>query len=1099
MEDQIRAEFKKNNFVLVEEEEILQKCLTFCINYDLSPSDLVSSWDLYSINRDMVCLFGFGCLQSEIVLSKTAERQLELTVSNAHMDAFRQQLQIEQKQAIIEKEQGIHTYTDVTMELNDEFEDGKEIVPTSPARQNVIHLESFDATPITNGGTHTFGKPLELVTPFGQRKDKFVVLSTLNSIPIVNDIKKEQGEENMDDDVIKRVQPSQRCSLEILSSQPASGCRYMYDRIEDKFNCLEDRIMKYSKALVASHLYEEPVDPSVASQKSIFAVGMICCEEEGRLKEKPIMLQSSVEHSGGQRVRLDLQKLDQVSLFPGQVVGVEGHNPSGHYLIATKIVDYVPLSVPVDDNSRQTKRQAVEQDNHPADSSDTPSDLSLIIASGPFTTTDNLFFEPLSELLAYAQRSQPQLLVLLGPFIDSEHPEIKKGTLNRTYDELFRLEVLRRLQDYVEYMGSAARVILVPSIRDAHHDYVFPQPAFDINLADLSHQGAAVWTSSNSLVRMWSHGDQESHGYANKSSLEPTKNSFYPLYPPAEDTPVDLSLAPEALRMSTVPDILITPSDLTQFVKRLKMRASSNLNSQILPILEKLNHLNHVKQLQAYLITNGHSQDQFFSFKLLRCCVLSLSNFHYARQIFSSLASPNVYLYTAMITAYASQPDHDSSLLLYREMVRKQRPKVSHFIYPHVLKSCPEVLGSNGTKMVHAQIVGTGYGEYPVVQTALIDAYSRFSSDVGVARRLFDEMSERNVVSWTAMISGYTRAGEMGSAVELFDEMPDRDTPSWNSIIAGCTHNGMYSEAIRLLRRMVADGMKPNHVTVLCSLSAFGHTGMLQLGKSTHAYVLRNGLAPNSLIANGLVDMYGKCGSLKEARRVFDNTSNRNLTSWNSMINSFALHGQSESAIKIYDEMMERNVKPDSVTFVGLLNACTHGGLVEKGRSFFTSMVRENGIEPDIHHIGCFIDLLGRAGEFSEAMEVIESMKTPPDEAVWGSLLNGCKIHGRMDLAEIAVKKLIEIDPNNGGYGTMLANIYGALGEWEKARMVWITLKEQKAYKIPGCSWIEIDSQVHQFYSADDSHFKIEEIHSILESVFGFADENISSSSFIAR
>ncbi|MFS8030682.1 putative tetratricopeptide-like helical domain superfamily [Helianthus anomalus] len=521
------------------------------------------------------------------------------------------------------------------------------------------------------------------------------------------------------------------------------------------------------------------------------------------------------------------------------------------------------------------------------------------------------------------------------------------------------------------------------------------------------------------------------------------------------------------------------------------MPATSNLSTQILTILDKINNLNHFKQLQSYLITTGHSQHQFFSFKLVRCCVLSLSNVDYARSIFSSLVSPNVYLYTAMITAYSSHRDHDSSLVLYRDMVRNKRPKVTHFIYPHVLKSCPEVLGSNGTKMVHTQIVKTGYHEYPVVQTALLDAYSRVSLDLGVARQLFDEMSERNVVSWTAMVSGYTRAGEMENAVELFEQMPDRDTPSWNSIIAGCTQNGMFSEAIRLLRRMIADGLKPNHVTVLCSLSAFGHTGMLQLGKSTHAYILRNRLGPNSRIANGLVDMYGKCGSLKEARKVFDETPERNLTSWNSMINSFALHGQSESAIAVFEEMMQHDVTPDNVTFVGLLNACAHGGLVEKGRYFFTSLVSDHGIEPDIHHIGCFIDLLGRAGQFDEAMEVIKTMKTPPDEAVWGSLLNGCKIYGRMDLAEIAVKKLIELEPNNGGYGAMLANIYGAIGEWDKARTVWKTLKEQKANKIPGCSWIEIDNQVHQFYSADDSHLKIEDIHLIMESIFGFSDENI--------
>ncbi|GJX84087.1 DNA polymerase alpha subunit B, partial [Tanacetum coccineum] len=556
--------------------------------------------------------------------------QLELTVSDAHMDAFRQQLQSEQKQAIIEKEQGLHSYTDLTMEeLIDEREEVKEVVPTSPAAQDVLRLELFDATPVTNGKLHSLRKPLELVTPFGQRKDKFVVHSTLNNLPLVDDIKVEQGEEKSDEDmIIKRVQPVKRCSLEVHGSKPAPGCMYMYDRIEDKcditvvlrtsqslhevlcnnnakksnqtldtdaafrkfpkFNCLEDRIMKYSKALVASQLYEEVVDPSVASQKSIFAVGMICCEEEGRLKEKPIMLQSSVEHSGGQRVRLDLQKLDQFSIFPGQVVGVEGHNPSGHYLIATKIVDYVPLSVPDEEDSRQTKRIALDPDNQLADPSDITSDLSLIIASGPYTTADNMFFEPLSDLLAYAQRKQPQLLLLLGPFIDSEHPEIKKGALNRTYDELFRLEILRRLQDYVEYMGSGARVVLVPSIRDAHHDFVFPQPPFDINVADPHQQITCItnpgiisankvsWTSFHLVYcnhkLIYSSGSKCTIALQTQESFQ--QISFYPLYPPAEDTPLDLSLAPEALQMSTVPDILIVPSDLTQFVKVLSLEGT---------------------------------------------------------------------------------------------------------------------------------------------------------------------------------------------------------------------------------------------------------------------------------------------------------------------------------------------------------------------------------------------------------------------------------------------------------------------------------------------------------------------------------------------
>lgn len=443
-----------------------------------------------------------------------------------------------------------------------------------------------------------------------------------------------------------------------------------------------------------------------------------------------------------------------------------------------------------------------------------------------------------------------------------------------------------------------------------------------------------------------------------------------------------------------------------------------------------------------------------------------------------------------MITAYAGQSDHSSlAFSLYRDMVRKGYSLPNQFIYPHVLKSCPEVLESCGTTMVHTQIVKSGFEQHPVVKTALVDSYSRSSGDIFVARKLFDEMCERNVVSWTAMISGYTRVGDIQNAALLFEEMPDRDVPCWNSVIAGCTQNGCFSEAIGFFRRMVMEKsltIRPNQVTVVCVLSACGHTGMLQLGKIIHGHVYRNGLGPDLFIWNALVDMYGKCGNLKEAKRVFDGNSKKSLTSWNSMINCFALHGQSEKAISVFEEMIHckcYNVRPDGVTFIGLLNACTHGGLVEKGRAYFDLMTRNYGIEPRIEHYGCLIDLLGRAGKFEEALEVVSEMKIEPDEVVWGSLLNGCKIHGRMDLAEFAVKKLIEIDPSNGGYGIMLANIYGELGKWDEVRKVRKMLKEHNAYKTPGCSWIEVDKKVHQFYSVDKSHPRTEEIYDILESL----------------
>ncbi|XP_071928815.1 uncharacterized protein [Coffea arabica] len=576
MEEEIRAEFKKSGFTFDDEEEILKKCLTFCIEYKLTPSDIVSSWDVFSLNRG-----------------------LELTVQSAHMSAFLQQLQNEQRDAIIKKDPGLHFYSnDVAMLMNDEYEDTKEDVLHSPQDQpQTLQREQSDSAQKTNGSIFGSRKLLESVTPFGQRKNKFVVQFSLNEQSATEAIcvKQEHDDENSEDDIIKRVQPSKRCSIVINASQPEPGCRFMYDRIERKFSFLENRIKRHASNIVETGLFEEPTDPTVASQKSLFAVGMICCEEEGRLKEKPILLQSSVEHSGGQRVRLDLQKLEQFSIFPGQVVGVEGHNPSGHCLVASKIIDYVPLSVSSSENLHPPKKQALDQTVQSTDSSCPTPELSLIIAAGPFTTSDNLLFEPLAELLGYARRKQPQLLILLGPFIDADHPEIKKGTIDRTFDDMFCVEILGRLQDYVEYMGSTASVVLVPSIRDANHDFVFPQPKFDINSRNLNHQIHGISNpgnfTANEVKLACCTVDILKHLSAEEISRNPqggskqrlttlsnhilNQRSFYPLYPPAEGIPLDSSLAPEALHISSIPDILILPSDLAHFVRVISLRKIS--------------------------------------------------------------------------------------------------------------------------------------------------------------------------------------------------------------------------------------------------------------------------------------------------------------------------------------------------------------------------------------------------------------------------------------------------------------------------------------------------------------------------------------------
>ncbi|KAG8493090.1 hypothetical protein CXB51_010645 [Gossypium anomalum] len=570
MEEEIKEEFLKSGFTLDEEQEILKKCHTFCQDYGLEPSDLVSSWEIYYLNRQLD----------------------ESVVKDAEMDGFLGHLQNEQLGASAKKDPGLHMYSfkDVVMVLDAEDEDTKDVILGTPIdKYEKLQLDIYDSARKTNG-IYSSERKSKLVTPFGKRSNKFVVKFNIDNLPTIETANGIEEHYDLEDGIIKRVQPLKSSSLVVHRSGLDPGCRFMYDRIEDRFNAIENRIRKHAAALVASSLYEEPMDPSVASQRSMFAVGMICCDGEGHLNDKSILLQSSVEHSRGQRVRLELNKLSHFSVFPGQVVGIKGHNPSGHCLIASELVDSVPLSIAADSDLPPTKKQALDEEIQATHLSSTPTETTMIIAAGPFTTTDNLLFEPLSELLAYATRNSPQLLILLGPFIDSEHPQIKKGTVDLSFDDIFQSEVLRMVQDYLEYMGPNARLVMVPSIRDANHDFVFPQPAFDLDslnfrlqITSLNNPGifeadqVMIGCCTVDILKHLSGEEMSRHSMDGQPNDRLSRlanhilsqQSFYPLYPPAEGVPMDFSLATEALHISSVPDLLILPSDIKYFVKVL--------------------------------------------------------------------------------------------------------------------------------------------------------------------------------------------------------------------------------------------------------------------------------------------------------------------------------------------------------------------------------------------------------------------------------------------------------------------------------------------------------------------------------------------------
>ncbi|XP_066324335.1 pentatricopeptide repeat-containing protein At1g33350-like [Miscanthus floridulus] len=453
------------------------------------------------------------------------------------------------------------------------------------------------------------------------------------------------------------------------------------------------------------------------------------------------------------------------------------------------------------------------------------------------------------------------------------------------------------------------------------------------------------------------------------------------------------------------------------------MRCSPQLSRRdFVAVLSRCSTRAHLEQLHAHAFVTGCAAAQATTFHLLRFAALRLSCLTYARHLFDATPHPNVFLYSAILSAYVSAAAAASpssyahardALALFFRMLRHCRPAPNQFVYPLVLRAACDVgVGVGIVRSIHSHACKSCFCGYDVIRTSLLHGYSRHGM-MADARKLFDgesslhetlarvytlrpkppaaglrfAPSEAWPISWsefgtTPTVSGYARAGKVGDAIVLFERMPKRDVAAWNAIIAGCSQNGLFVEAVGIFGRMVDAGFWPNATTVSCVLSACGHLGMLKIGKLIHCYAWRTCVGFGSSVLNGLIDMYGKCGNLEGARWIFDEVSDRSLATWNSLINCLALHGHSKCAISVFNEMRGEGIEPDVVTFVGLLNACTHGGFVDEGIKYFELMQHEHRLEPEIEHYGCIIDLLGRAGRFQDALNVISDMRIEADEVI---------------------------------------------------------------------------------------------------------------------
>lgn len=309
----------------------------------------------------------------------------------------------------------------------------------------------------------------------------------------------------------------------------------------------------------------------------------------------------------------------------------------------------------------------------------------------------------------------------------------------------------------------------------------------------------------------------------------------------------------------------------------------------------------------------------------------------------------------------------------------------------------------------------------------------------------------------------YAKAGRIHEAQGVFESLPKRDVVSCTAIISGYAQLGHDEEALELFRRLQMEGMSSNYVTYASVLTALSGLSALDHGKQVHNHVLRSELPSYVVLQNSLIDMYSKCGSLNYSRRIFDSMPERTVISWNAMLMGYSKHGMGREVVELFELMREENkVKPNSVTILAVLSGCSHGGMEERGLEIFFEM--ENGklgVEPVIEHYGCVVDLLGRAGQVEEAFKFIKKMPFEPTAAIWGSLLGACRVHSNIDIGDFVGRRLLEIEPENAGNYVILSNLYASAGRWEDVRTLRELMSEKAVIKEPGRSWIELDQILH--------------------------------------
>ncbi|KAF9613399.1 hypothetical protein IFM89_008229 [Coptis chinensis] len=434
-----------------------------------------------------------------------------------------------------------------------------------------------------------------------------------------------------------------------------------------------------------------------------------------------------------------------------------------------------------------------------------------------------------------------------------------------------------------------------------------------------------------------------------------------------------------------------------------------------------------------------------------------------ALEVFRNISTANTVSWNVLIGGFLQNGFPSEALRLFHEM-KKSDIRPNEITFVNTLSACAQLGDLEQGKVLHNYVVENNIGYDIFIGNALINMYSK--------------------------------CGNLKRAVCVFCQMPDKDVFSWTTLVSGYVQGSKFKEALTLFEEMQMSGVEPNEVTLVSLLSACAQTGALDQGKWIHNYIEEHSVRQDVCLGNALIDMYVKCGSIKSALQLFHRMHSKDTSSWNALMGGLAMHGHGREALILFSQMQRvGDTRPDCVTYTNVLCACTHSGMVREGYHLFNSMSSLYGITPTIEHYGCMVDLLGRAGHLEEAIDFIEKMPVEPNHIILGSLLSACCVHHKVELGKKIAQHIIKLAPDDEGVYVLISNLYAEAGRWDDVKRIRSLMGNRGMEKSPGCSLIEVDGVVQEFHVGEVKHQNSILIYSIIDSLLRQSKQAFSNSS----